>query len=301
MIIMLESIAIQVAAVCILWIFLRWICKNHPKWRNAAGFIVALGSSYSAGFVFDMLTQVGIGRLQFANVILPVFTWTGIAIVCYILALNVALSIRILYIPYLINAGIALLTTIVNWYNIFVALPLLLIALIISRFETQSRLRRSVIFELAGYRLDQDIRDIKAEMEDISHVLDFGPFKRMFSDERIFKTNEVDFLGEIWECMLGVTNNKIYKIALSKKYTSNIFEKINRYFFELYGKPTESQSNEEVIYHIWDTALYQGRSLGPPLSSNLVVSQHYPFNVINIYATSGTPFKKKNPKLLVPK
>jgi tetratricopeptide (TPR) repeat protein len=122
MIIMLESIAIQIAAVFILWILLQWICKNHPKWRNSAGFIVALG------------------RLQFENVVLPVFTWTCIAIVCLILALNVALSIRVLYIPYLINAGIALLTASINWYNIFVALPLLVIALIISQLETRSKL-----------------------------------------------------------------------------------------------------------------------------------------------------------------
>lgn len=290
MIIMLEAIAIQITAFVVLWIFLLWICNNHPRWRNATGFIVELGSAYSAGFVFDMLTQVGIGILQFGNVVTPVITWTAIAIACHILASNVALSVRALYIPYILNGGIAMIATMVKLHNIFIALPLLVVAFIIYQLESPVCAHGAVMFELGGYRLDQDISDVKGKMEDFSHVFGVGSLVRMFSDEKVFKANQVNFLGETWDCMLGVTNNKIYKIALSGELTSNIFNKANNHFLGLYGKPTESQSNEESKLNIWDFP-----------SANLVVSQHHPFNVINIIATSGTPFKRTNPNVLVPK
>jgi hypothetical protein len=158
-----------------------------------------------------------------------------------------------------------------------------------------SHLQKEVTLELGGYQLDQDIQDLKEEMEDMSHVLGVGPFARIFSDEKVFKANKVKFLGEKWECMLGVTNNQIYKIALSAGRTrnilesdysfdqaTNIFEIVNRHFLELYGNPTESKSNEELNSNIWDFS-----------SANLVVSRYYPFNVINIIATSGTPFGRK--------
>ncbi|MFZ0052503.1 MAG: hypothetical protein WAK96_12070, partial [Desulfobaccales bacterium] len=90
------------------------------------------------------------------------------------LALKVALSIRVLYIPYLINGGIAMLATGINWYNIFVALPFLVVAVIISQLETQYPVQGAVIFELGGYQLDQDIRDIKSKMEDCSHLFGSG-------------------------------------------------------------------------------------------------------------------------------
>jgi tetratricopeptide (TPR) repeat protein len=134
--IILEFIAVLIAAFTVLWVFLGWICEKHPKWRNFTGFMVELGSAYSASFVFDMLTQVGIGRLQFGGVITPVFTWTGMAIACHMLASNVAISIRALYIPYLIFGGIAIFATIAKWHNIFIALPLLIVALIIFLLET---------------------------------------------------------------------------------------------------------------------------------------------------------------------
>jgi predicted nucleic-acid-binding Zn-ribbon protein len=206
------------------------------------------------------------------------------------LALNVALSIRVLYISYLINGGIAMLATGINWYNIFVALPLLVVAVIISQLETQYPVQGAVIFELGGYQLDQDIRDIKSQMQDCSQLFGSGPFERMFSDEKIIKVNQVDFLGETWECILGVTNNKIYKIVLSGIDISNIFEIANKHFLELYGKPTERQNNIDSNINIWDLA-----------TAYLVISQYQEPNVVNIIATSKTPLKKTNPNLLVPK
>lgn len=183
-----------------------------------------------------------------------------------------------------------MLATGINWYNIFVALPLLVVAVIISQLETQYPVQGAVIFELGGYQLDQDIRDIKSKMEDCSHLFGSGPFERMFSDEKIIKVNQVDFLGETWVCILGVTNNKIYKIVLSGIDISNIFEIVNKHFVALYGKPTESQNNIDSNINIWDLA-----------TAYLVISQYQQPNVVNIIATSKTPFKKTNPNLLVPK
>jgi hypothetical protein len=135
-------------------------------------------------------------------------------------------------------------------------------------------LRGGAMFDLGGYRLDQNIHDVIGYKEDMSHVLGVGQFARMFPDEQIFKVNQVNLLGETWDCMLGVTNNKIYKIALSEM-ASNIFDKAYRYFLDLCGQPTTSKSR----LYIWETP-----------TANLTLSKHRPFNVVNIIATSGTPF-----------
>ncbi|MGD0217411.1 MAG: hypothetical protein ABSC45_07865 [Desulfobaccales bacterium] len=130
------------------------------------------------------------------------------------------------------------------------------------------------MLELKGFRLDQDIQTVSAWKQDMSNLLGLGQFVKMFPDEKLFKTNQVDFLGETWDCMLGVTNNKIYKIALSGK-ASNINEKAYNYFLDLYGKPSESKKN----LCIWETS-----------TANLTLSKHWLFRVVNIIATSGTPF-----------
>jgi hypothetical protein len=152
-------------------------------------------------------------------------------------------------------------------------------------------------FELAGYRLDQEIQDLKAEMEDLSQLVGVGPFGRNFSDEHIFKTKPVGFLNETWECMLGVTNNRIYRIALSRKYESNIFENLREYFLTKYGKPSDNQSNKEGIYYIWDTTSSSDLSL----PSNLTLTYHYANNVINIITTGGAKFAKMGKGYLSPK
>lgn len=157
------------------------------------------------------------------------------------------------------------------------------------------------MFELAGYWLDQDIKELKVEMEDMSHMLGVGPFERNFSDEKICKTKQVDFLGETWECILGFTNNKIYRIALSREYRNANYQKVKSYFLKSYGQPADARNNEEGMYNIWDTTLYQEKLSGPTSRSNLVLSYHRPFNVVNIIATGGPEFSKLGKGYLRPK
>ena len=130
------------------------------------------------------------------------------------------------------------------------------------------------MLELKGFRLDQDIQTVSAWKQDMSNLLGFGQFAKMFPDEKLFKTNQVDFLNVAWDCMLGVTNNLIYKIALSGN-ASNIFERAYNYFFKLYGHPTVSKRS----LYIWETS-----------TANLTLSKHWLFRVVNIIATSGIPF-----------
>ncbi|MGD0217412.1 MAG: hypothetical protein ABSC45_07870 [Desulfobaccales bacterium] len=260
MIIMLENIAVQIAAVFILWFFLRWVCNNYPKWRNAAAFIVALGSSYSAGFVFDMLTQVVIGRLPFENVVTPVFTWTGIAIVCLILGFNVALSMRVLYIPYLINAGIALLAAGINWYNIFVALPLLVVAIIISRYKPQSIKRIIMITGIEDLFLKQPIdeaNDLQEFTDEEYNRMGLAGAPRMLIDEKIYSGPDVLFAGFDWNTTVGATEGKIYKIALQtmsddKGRINSIFKHTLNYLITQMGKYSEHHFLSKK--YVWHTA-----------------------------------------------
>lgn len=130
------------------------------------------------------------------------------------------------------------------------------------------------MLELKGFRLDQDIQTVSAWKQDMSNLLGFGQFAKMFPDEKLFKTNQVDFLNVAWDCMLGVTNDLIYKIALSGK-ASNIFEIAHTNFLKLYGHPTVSKKS----LYIWETP-----------TANLTLSKHWLFSVVNIIATSGIPF-----------
>ena len=161
---------------------------------------------------------------------------------------------------------------------------------IISQIGTQHCSEWAANFELGGYQLDQDIRGIKSEMEDMSHLLGFGSFVRMFSDEKIFKVNQIYFLDVKWDCLIGVTNKKIYKIALSGKSIESILETAMIHFSKNFGNPTESRQDNESNINIWEFP-----------RANLVLSKQHPSNVVNIIATSGTPFKETNPNLIVPK
>jgi hypothetical protein len=258
-VIILEAIAIQIGAFFILWILLQWICKNHPKWRNSAGFIVALWSSYSAAFVFDMLTQVEIGGLQFDNVVLAVCTWTAISIVCYILASHVALSVRVLYIPYLINAGIALLATCINWYHIFVTLPLLVIALIISGCKIQTIKKGIMITRIQDYYLEQSIdeaKDLKEFTGEQYNLMEVAGAPRMLIDEKIYSGTDVLFAGFHWDTTIGATEGKIYKIALQtvsmeKDEINYIFNHTLKYLITQMGK--YSQHHFLSKKYVWNT------------------------------------------------
>ncbi len=139
--------------------------------------------------------------------------------------------------------------------------------------------REIVALEFGGFHLDQVIDEVQAGLADMSRILDAGPMERVFSDERIFKADQVDFLGKTWECLLNVTDRRIYRIALSADGSSNTFEAASSYFLELYGKPAERQSNKDSIDNIWKFPM-----------ANLVVSQYQPYNIINIVVTSRTPF-----------
>ena len=115
-----------------LFLFLRWVCTQSATWRNVTAFVVELGSAYSASFVFDMLAQTITGSLQFDNVVAPVCTWSGIAIVCHVFASRTALSKKPLYLAYLILGLIAAAACFIHVYNLIVGVSLLVIAGVIA-------------------------------------------------------------------------------------------------------------------------------------------------------------------------
>lgn len=129
----LGVIIILVISFILINFLLLWICNKHPQWRNIAAFIVELISAYAALFVLDMLMQAAIGELPIENIIAPTFTWIGISFGCHYLASKTTISVKSLYIPYLIFSLIALLGVFLHTYYFFIALPLLLVSFIISK------------------------------------------------------------------------------------------------------------------------------------------------------------------------
>lgn len=135
----LEVVGALAIAGFFLVIFLDWIRRRHPRWRNISAFIVAVGSAYALGFAADLIISALSGAIPRQNVILPVLTWTGIGLACYSLATSTANSNRAIYIPFAINGGLAAVAALIGHVrNCFVALPLLFIALVAYKRDRNS-------------------------------------------------------------------------------------------------------------------------------------------------------------------
>ena len=131
MIALLEFAAIVLFGASILFGTLSWIKEKRPRWRDVSAFVVATAAAYSASFVLDMFTGACVGVYSFSPFALPVFAWSGIAIVLYLFARYVSVRRVWIGVPYLAFGGLAIIGGLLSphKYDIGVGLPLILFAI----------------------------------------------------------------------------------------------------------------------------------------------------------------------------
>jgi hypothetical protein len=131
---LVEVVVLFIAAALVLSFLLGLVSRRFPRWRNVSAFAVANVSAYAAGFALDMCVSAAAGAIPKQNIVFPTITWTAVALVCYFLAATVARSNRAIFIPFLIQAGLASFGAVVGHVrNVFVAIPLFVIAFALSK------------------------------------------------------------------------------------------------------------------------------------------------------------------------
>jgi len=123
-----EFVAVVVLGGVVLVALLSWISKTRPAWRNMTGFLFALGAAYAGSFALDLFIGASLGVYPFRPFTVPVFTWSGMAIVLHGCAQFVSSSRRWVSVPYFIVGGIATMTGMLgsHRYSILVGAPLML-------------------------------------------------------------------------------------------------------------------------------------------------------------------------------
>jgi hypothetical protein len=124
-------LALLSLSVVVIYILATWISSRYPKSRNLIAFLVAAIASYSVGFVLDISMQAVLGTVPAVNIIAPMFTWSAITIACLLIAFSIATSPYALGIPFVLNGVLALLAVFSHWHNLFIAIPLFLIGMLL--------------------------------------------------------------------------------------------------------------------------------------------------------------------------
>lgn len=103
----LEFTGILAFGAVLLGVIALWAERRNGTIRNVFGFLYAIGSSYSVGFVVDMWVQQAIGSVPAANLVAPTVTWSYVAIILLYFATSVRPSLFVVPIPFFLNAMLA--------------------------------------------------------------------------------------------------------------------------------------------------------------------------------------------------
>jgi len=113
--------------------------------------------------------------------------------------------------------------------------------------------------KLGNYRIGQYISEIKNELTEVSSS-EYRILGRSFKDERIFHGRDIEYLGTKWRVVIGVADDRVYKVALQTDYVSEIFgekddnlwEKVFKNLMADYGAFTEQHRKGQSFFTIWD-------------------------------------------------
>jgi hypothetical protein len=83
---------------------------------------------------------------------------------------------------------------------------------------------------------------------------EYGIYKKLFANEKIFKAPSVSFLGFTWDLMVGVVDGRIYKInpgiqTNSKDRANEVAIRTLDYCRSMLGSPKEQKTG----FFVWDT------------------------------------------------
>jgi len=139
------------------------------------------------------------------------------------------------------------------------------------------------------YHIGQSVLEIKDDLLEFSK-LEYSIIKPLFRDEKIYNAKDVNFLGNVWTSVLGVTQGRIYKISLqTSHYQNNLGEGLyNHIYKELtdeYSQCSESRKNSNSDIAIWDTIfgnifLHNEKLFEDESVLIITITSNEPFNVV---------------------
>ena len=150
------------------------------------------------------------------------------------------------------------------------------------------------------YYIGQDFSEIAEGLTEISKDT-YAIMKCIFEDEKIYNAKDITYCDTTWKTVIGVTQNKVYKISLQTPDTPiitvflglNLWEKV---FDKLKNAFSNFSEQKEIGYSkltIWDTSW-----------GNIILNRTFiPYEtiespilniILDITATGSFAFKKEN-------
>ncbi len=117
----------------------NWASRKSAALRNCATFVLAAGASYCVSFVVDIWAQTALGNIPPGNVVLPSITWLVFASALGAAAFLTGGSAYAIWLPFALNAVLALVVSSVHPQNLTVGLVLLLLAVIVTLVQRVAR------------------------------------------------------------------------------------------------------------------------------------------------------------------
>ena len=139
-----------------------------------------------------------------------------------------------------------------------------------------------MITSIGNYSLEQTVleaKGLKEFSEDEDNMFAMAGASRMLKNERIFHEDDVIFNGVNWKTVLGVTQERIYKISLQilndeSGEINSIFRSTLKYLIDQMGKYNEHPFLSKKYY--WDkkegSVIYEFKTMGGNSCINLFLT-----------------------------
>ena len=112
--------------------------------------------------------------------------------------------------------------------------------------------------EIAGYQLEQEIRPFDSGLREFS-ALEYRSIGSNIKGEKIFHAGTVEYHGISFDCVLGVLNNKLYKVALTVDLHGT--PRLRNTLITEFGRPSEEKGDSVCVWDKeWGNIVYTVQS-----------------------------------------
>ena len=120
---------------------------------------------------------------------------------------------------------------------------------------SQSFSERRVQKKYGDYYIGQDFSEIKSGLSEMSSA-EYAALKTFLKDGKIYHGKEIEYLDTKWTTVLGVKENKIYKLCLQTSYKGKDKDIWHQAFHDLireYGFSPDQEKMGQSFLTSWDT------------------------------------------------
>jgi hypothetical protein len=163
--------------------------------------------------------------------------------------------------------------------------------------------------QIGIYSLRQNIRD-ESQLTEVSQ-LDYNSFSKTFVDEKILKAPDVFFLGHLWNILLGVIKDRIYKISAQfvsgdGQMADTVYSSTVRFCSKEYGSPLSNKNLPSSLRNLYEKSGYTEHEVKSVMvwktSFGNVILDHRSLlddHFVNLHATLGSLVNES--RLLLPR